>query len=177
MKYTKHNIIRIKDLTTNFFEIIFARDHLKFVPGSVLELKGIKGDRHPLFIASEPDCGWVRVIADKREYPGLYTLKPKDTLKVCTISTTVDIPNGGVGFIVSDVGISPVFSLISTFPQQKQTIYYLDNEPISLEYLQHQHQVYTKLEDLEEEMIYYLIGSRKYLEPIKQDNIIDCRYE
>lgn len=63
MNYTKHQIKRIRDLNDNYFEVVFAKQGLKFAAGSTVTL--YKGPEFPIFIASGIQEPWLRLILNR----------------------------------------------------------------------------------------------------------------
>ena len=63
MKYTKHQIKRIRDLNDKYFEVVFGKEGLKFESGAAVKI--YNGPDLPVFIASGIQEPWLRLILNR----------------------------------------------------------------------------------------------------------------
>jgi len=132
MHYTKNKVIRCRQLTKDYFELVIQKDPLfKFTPGNMIALCAPGCPETINFIASEPSCGWIRVIMDNKHYE---TFEKCPTVKVLGVMNLLPelyqvAPEHKItDMIISGTGISVNFSYASTYKDFRPNIHLLGNE-------------------------------------------------
>lgn len=135
MEYTTLPIIRTKQLSDDFFEVIFKRKREKlYLPGDYIYVKKSPSDDFkPYFIASGKNDPWARIIM-RGSAADFTTLVEQYGNKLRTRPSAINVfPGLESGkrpvFIGSSVGISPFFAYISSYPSDILTLYAIDNIP------------------------------------------------
>lgn len=153
MHYTKHTVIRCKDLNDNIFELLFRRNSLEILPGD--KIKIITEDEPvSAYVASSRKEPWCRLICDKMSHHNLFKLHYPDSIKIAGVTQIHPdlIKDPQPCFCVSGTGIAVPMSYISTYPQKRVEIVYLGRTRIQEEYLKAR----CDLKDAREEgKIYY----------------------
>jgi len=161
MTYTKHQIMRIRDLNEQYYEVLFTKDALKFAPGSTVTL--YNGPEVPLFIASGLQEPWVRLILDRDKTPNFS--------RTCiSIKLNIDIVNklpnlvaeGSPNFILTPSMISPFFSWSSTFPTTRCKVAYLGDNLISEDWVRANHDV-VGVDEVRDSGCLYVLGDSEAL--------------
>jgi hypothetical protein len=140
MTYTKHQIKRIRDLNDKYFEVLFSKRSLKFLPGCSVTL--YNGPDVPIFIASGMQEPWVRIILDRDLFPDFdhNAVSIKLNLKISNLLpglVTEEQPN----FVITSAGVSPFFSYASTYPSVKSKVCYLGEDKITEDWIKMSHKL------------------------------------
>ena len=177
--YTKHKIIRIKNLdrpsenidrenlsTVSFYELLFQTDGtLNFAPGSQVK---IYNTQTWCYVASEPQAPWTRLIIDNSK---LSSSSWAGNIKIgetkCLYEDLIEDKNPA--FYVTGEGIAIPLSYISTFPDRKPTIVYPAGH-ISLDFLKARSDLQSEIEL--HKRYYTNTGEQKYGHQILKGNTI-----
>jgi hypothetical protein len=165
-RYTKHQIRRIRDLNENFFEVVFNKESLNFVPGSTVTL--YKGADFPIFIASGIQEPWLRIILRKDLFspnfiPGTTNLK---------LNVEIDnkLPNlvseEKPSFVFDTQTIGAFFSWASTNAGKKCNVCYVGDNKIQEGWIKTYHKM-VKPSDIRKMLKYdglYVTGNRDLYE-------------
>jgi len=143
MQYTKHQIRRIKQLNSNFFEVLFQKDSLNFIPGQTVTL--YNGPDIPVFIASGVQEPWVRLIMNRDLSPNF----PAGSLSVkLNLELDNKLPSlmaeDKPGFIFDTQTIGAFFSWSSTYPSKKCKVCYVGTDKISEDWIAANHTVISE---------------------------------
>jgi len=139
MNYTKHQIKRIRDLNDKYFEVVFAKRSLNFVPGSAVTL--YNGPDLPIFIASGIQEPWIRLILNRDLFSPYF--KPGTS----SIKLNLEIPNLLPGlmaeespnFVLDSNTIGAFFSWASTNAGKKCKVCYLGDDKVQPEWIRSFH--------------------------------------
>lgn len=141
MNYTKHQLKRIRDLNENYFEVVFNKRGLNFVPGTTVTL--YKGPDFPVFIASGIQEPWLRLIVNRDLFspyfkPGSTSIKLNLELenKLPTLMSE-EQPN----FVFDTQTIGAFFSWTSTHAGHKCKVCYLGGDKISEDWINMSHHI------------------------------------
>ena len=141
MKYSKHQIKRIRDLNDNYFEVVFNKRGLNFVPGCCVSL--YKGPDFPIFIASGIQEPWVRLILNRDLFspnflPGTKSIKLNLEIenKLSTLMSE-EHPN----FVFDTQTIGAFFSWASTNAGVKCKVCYMGEDKIQEDWIAASHTV------------------------------------
>ena len=166
MKYTKHQIKRIKDLNDNYFEVVFAKKGLNFVPGSAVTL--YNGPDLPIFIASGIQEPWIRLILN-RDLFSPYFQPGTSSLKL-----NLEIPNLLSGlmleespsFVFDSNTIGAFFSWASTNAGKKCKVCYLGEDRVQEDWIKSYHTVVkpSNISSLRNKGNVYVTGNRDLYE-------------
>lgn len=163
MNYTKHQIKRIRDLNDEYFEVVFNKRGLNFLPGS--QVKFHNSDLPPVFIASGIQEPWVRVILNRDYSPNF----PPGSRSV-RLSLDVDNPLPALpaetspNFLITAAGVGAFFSYASTFPNVKCKVCYMGDNKVQEEWVKSLHKIVT-LKELRKEKNVYVVGDKPTIEP------------
>lgn len=145
--YKKYQIRRIKELNDSFFEVVFQKGSLTFVPGNTVTL--YKGPDHPIFIASGISECWVRLIMNRDLFstyfpPGTRYIKLNSEI----ISIFPDLAaEKSPSFIFDAQGIGAFFSWASMYPSTKCKVCYLGEDKVQEDWIAGRH-ILVKSEDI-----------------------------
>ena len=162
MEYTKHQIRRVRDLNDEYFEVVFNKRSLNFVPGSQVKLYK---DDVPIFIASGIGEPWVRIILDKERFLSKF---PAGVNSI-RLSLELDNPMPNLmtdkspNFLVTSEAIGAFFSWASTYPSTKCKVCYLGDSKIQEDWIKAFHKI-VSLKQLKREKNIYVMGNRELLE-------------
>jgi len=173
MNYTKHQIIRIKDLSDDYFEVVFNKKTLNFTPGDAVTL--YKGDGTPLFIASGIAEPWIRLIIPMEFKtpnfsPGVRCIKLD--LHVQTLMPSLmseESPN----FVISPAGLGAFFSYVSTYPHKHCKVCYLGDGRISEDWIKAYHKLVSK-KGMKKAKNVYVIGDRDVVDGVVKKPDVTC---
>ncbi|MFW9948627.1 MAG: hypothetical protein ACFFKA_00705 [Candidatus Thorarchaeota archaeon] len=134
----KLNVVRVKHLNSEVFELVTERSNIKFIPGDVLIINA-SGQERPYFIASGIQEPWLRFLIRKSLSPVVnhlsdLTLGSRITVLKNPISIFPNLikeADNKLTFFAAGIGISPVFSFLSTYPKIQPDIFYYDKNHIS----------------------------------------------
>ena len=161
MTYTKHQIIRMRDLNEQFYEILFTNNSLKFIPGSSVTL--YNGDRKPLFIASGIQEPWARLILERGKSPNLL---PGETSLKLNLEVVNKIPSliseDSPNFILTPSMVSPFFSYASSFPSTRCKVCYLGENKISEDWVMANHDI-VGVDEIKGYSSLYVLGDSEAL--------------
>lgn len=167
MNYTKHQIKRVRNLNDKYFEVVFDKRNLKFIPGDAVVL--YNGPDIPIFIASGMQEAWVRLILDRDLFPSFdmeatsIRLESK-VLGLIPKLISEEAPN----FLITTAGVSPFFSYVSTFPkmylEKKCTICYLGEDKVQESWIRAFHNLVIDPSKLRNVSNLYAIGDIDVLE-------------
>ena len=163
MNYTKHQIKRVRDLNDRYFEVVFEKRNLKFIPGDAVVL--YNGPDTPIFIASGMQEAWVRLILDRDLFPSFDKAATSIRLESNVLGLipkliSEDAPN----FLITPAGVSPFFSYVSTFPNTKRTVCYLGEDKVQENWIQSFHNLVSDPKRLRNVSNLYAIGDINVLE-------------
>ena len=144
MKYTKHQIKRIRDLNDKYFEVVFAKKGLTFVAGSAVTL--YNGPDMPIFIASGIQEPWIRLILNRDLFSPYFQPGTR------AIKLNLEIPNLLSGlmleetpsFVFDSNTIGAFFSWASTNAGKKCKVCYLGDDKVQEEWINSYHTVIKK---------------------------------
>jgi len=174
MNYTKHQIKRVRDLNDKYFEVVFDKRNLKFIPGDAAVL--YNGPDIPIFIASGMQEPWVRLILDRDLFPDFdmeatsIRLESK-ILGLIPKLISEDAPN----FLITPAGVSPFFSYVSTFPNTKRTVCYLGEDKVQEEWIRAFHNLVNHPSRLRNLSNLYAIGDINILEMEASKILSKCK--
>ena len=166
MKYTIHRIIRTKVLNEKYYEVLYQRDKLITPPGSQIEL--LDGSR--FLVASGLSEPWSRLIVSQDRVDRLTWGKNIKILCSNDLYCTENLQNPGQtslldenkpGFIVGGESIAVALSYMSTYPDRKVEVVYLDEHPIHLDWLKVRAKLKREKIDLDTKKKYYTVENNK----------------
>lgn len=161
MNYTKHEIKRIRDLNSEWFELVFTRNSLKFSPGDCIKLYQQPNWN---FIASSPREPWIRLILNRDVHPNFvpgHKLSVKFNLELFNPLTGLDREDKPA-FLVTTKGIGAFFSWVSMYPTVKCRIAYLGDNKVQEDWIKQYHEIVNNPEDLIGDTI-YAVGQKDLL--------------
>lgn len=178
--YTRHKIIRTKILNHTWFEVLFQKGFLNFVPGSTVTIYG--NEYRPIFIASGIQEPWVRIILRRDLFGDMFkNFKPLDNTY---IKLNRDLENKlpdlmldkNPSFFITSAGVSPFFSYVSTYPKSKCKICYI-GDIISRDWIQAHHILVNNGNELVDNNLknLYIIGDRNILGDLKPKILNNCK--
>jgi len=179
MKYSLHKIIRIKDLTKNYFELIIDKGKIPVGFGTQIFLHNPLNFEHKssYIIASGIQEQWIRLILNKNNEPLIYSLLKNSTLKIDSIvverfpDLMADTKKEKeLIFIVDDDGVALLFNWISSnITIKPKHIYYLSNDPINKNwFIENQYPISFNMPKLIlPSDVYYVNGSSELIQQIQ----------
>ena len=165
MRYTKHQIVRIRDLNEDYFEVVVQRRGLKFQPGDAVTL--YNGPEEPIFIASGVQEVWCRLILDKETFSSNF---PPGT---CSVRLNLELFNPlnsllaeeRPAFILTSECIGPFLSFTSTFPQHRLKVCYLGPAKIQEEWISQAHTLIKNVSKMKRTANrLYVMGNKELLD-------------
>jgi len=158
--YTKHQIIRIQNLSDSFFEVVFQRDKLSVIPGNIIHIYKVSGDGIP--IASGISEVWCRIILSRDKYGSIFSHGTKsikinkDIKNVFPTLSTEVCPT----FIITSFTVGFFFSYVSTFRDIKCNVCYLGIDETFKEWILNNHTL-INIKDLYNCKNLYISGNRE----------------
>lgn len=160
MKYTKHQVKRNRDLNDKYFEVVFQRDTLNFVPGSSVTL--YNGPDYPVFIASGIQECWIRLIMNREIFskllPGSRTIKLNLEIKNKLPSLMAEKKPS---FVFDTETIGAFFSWASTYPGVKCKVLYLGSNKIQEDWIKANHKIVNNVSKMKRLKELYVTGNRE----------------
>lgn len=159
--YTKHKIYRAKSINADWFEVVFEKDSLKFVPGSQLTLYSL--EQPPVFIGSGIQEPWLRIVMN-RDLFDIYKDAKSIKFSTCIANplptlATAESPS----FIITPEGASAYFSYASTYPSIKSKVCYLGSGKFNEDWIEAYQEVVKDPSSLKLDKELYIIGDRDLL--------------
>lgn len=177
MNYTKHQVKRIKDLNDKYFEVVFSKDALQYVPGSTVKL--YNGPDYPVFIASGIQEPWVRLILNR----DLFSLNFKPHTLSIRLSLEIDnklptlMNEKKPSFVFDSETIGAFFSWVSTYPEVKCKVCYIGDNKLQENWINANHTT-VKMSDvlkMKKENSLYVTGYRDSFEGKSKRLINNCK--
>ena len=145
MDYTTLQVVRVKDLSESYFEVILQNRNIIFKPGDCLNVIDTASDNcRPFFISSGIQEPWLRLLI-KRSSAGvmidyLYNLKKKSKIRIGNEPFSIFpglIYTKRPVFLAESIGLHPFLSYFSTYPGKKieKMVYVHHNKPVNLPWL------------------------------------------
>lgn len=166
MNYTKHQIKRIRDLNDNYFEVVFAKKGLNFVPGSAVTL--YNGPDFPVFIASGIQEPWIRLILNRDLF------SPYFPRRLRSLKLNLEIPNLLNGLMIEETPsfvfdsntIGAFFSWASTNAGKKCKVCYLGEDRVQEDWIKSYHTVVkpSNVSSMRKNSNLYVTGNRDLYE-------------
>lgn len=175
MKYSKHQIRRIRDLNDKYFEVLFNKRGLNFVPGSSVTL--YNGIDTPIFLASGIQEPWTRIILNRDLFSPNFpqgTVSIKLNLEVDNPLPTLMTEQESPAFVLTSEMVSPFFSYVSTYPHNKCKVCYLGADKISEDWIKTYHKL-VDVSKIKKEKNLYVMGDREVLEGKARKVINKCK--
>jgi len=171
--YTKHQIIRTKDLDNGHFEVVFNKRSLNFKPGDVVSLYNTGSE--PVFIASGISEPWVRLILPEHLRtpnfePGVRSIR-LDLEVESRIPTLITEENPN--FLITPAGLGAFFSYVSTYPHKHCKVCYLGDNRVSEGWIKAYHKLVSK-KQIKKAKNVYVIGDRHVLGGIVRNPDVEC---
>jgi len=160
--YTKHQVKRIRDLNSGYFEVLISKESLNFLPGDSCRLYNL--EPHDIFFASSMSEAWVRLILKRELFHG-YDFTQK-SIKLCSgLNHCLPdlIKEESPNFLITSEGIGPFFSYVSTFPQVKCKVCYLGDHQITPEWVRHYHKL-VSVKEIKKAANLYIIGDNDIIQ-------------
>ena len=159
--YTKHKIHRVRSINDDWFEVVFDKETLNFIPGSCVSLYNL--DIPPAFIASGIQEPWLRIILNRDFLP---EIQGKDYIKF-NARVTNPLPtlmtSESPSFIITASGASAYFSYASTYPSLKSKVCYLGSGRFNEDWIEMTQEVVKDPIEMTGEKELYIIGDRDIL--------------
>jgi hypothetical protein len=156
--YTKHKIIRCRDINSEYFEVLFAGGKRKFKVGDGIMLLG-DSSRNIAYISSGISECWVRLILKKSIFSSIIAAGSEHIKILTEVNSELcclmdeESPN----FYITSEGIGPVLSYCSTYPRVKCKICYIGDELIHEDWFRTYHEL-VNLETIQKCSNLYIIG-------------------
>lgn len=162
MRYSKHQIKRIKDLNEDYFEVVIARNHLKFSPGDCVKFYK---DDVLIPIASGISEPWLRLILKRDLFGEKFDSRTNSvrlSLEIENIVPTLmteEAPN----FVLTPELVGVFFSYVSTYPEKKCKVCYLGDSKVQEVWVRSNHTLEKPSEIRKRDNI-YVLGNRDIIE-------------
>ncbi|MCP3686751.1 MAG: hypothetical protein GY861_29280 [bacterium] len=174
INYKKYQIRRIKELSENYFEVVFQKGTLNFTPGDCVQL--YKNEKYPIPIASGIGEVWCRLIM-RRDIHGHLFPEGTKSIKIChelvNVAPTLmaeEKPN----FVLTPEMVGIFFSYVSTFPEVKCKVCYLGDERIQEDWISMAHKVVSPKQIKKCDCL-YVLGRQSVIERKLKNIVNNCK--
>ena len=172
--YKKYQIIRIKELSENYFEVLFQKGTLNFLPGAAVKI--YNNEEYPVPIASGIGEVWCRLIMRQDIHGHLFPVGTKsikllhETVNIVPMLMAETSPN----FILTSEMAGIFFSYVSTYPQVKCQVCYLGDDKTFESWISANHKLVSakqakKLDPL------YVLGRQDIIEKKLKNVLNTCK--
>lgn len=161
MIYRRHEIKRIRDLNSEWFELVFVGNHLKFSPGDCVKLYQEPGWN---FIASSPREPWLRLILNRDLSPNFLPGTSSIRLDLELFSPLAGLDcEDKPSFVITTEGIGAFFSWASMYPSIKCRVAYLGDNKVQEDWIKQYHEIVDDPDDLIGDDAVYVVGAKNPL--------------
>jgi hypothetical protein len=173
MKYTKHQIKRIRDVNEKYFEVVIGREGLNFSPGCCVKLYN---EDVLIPIASGIGEPWVRLILNRDLFESKFpagTNSVRLSLEIVNIAPHL-MAEEKPSFVLTPEMVGIFFSYVSTYPQVKCKVCYLGEAKVQEDWISASHKLVSpkqikKLDNL------YVLGRQELIERKVRNVVNTCK--
>jgi hypothetical protein len=160
IEYTKHKIIRNREINREYSEVVFEKRDMAFVPGCQVT---IHGSRTKVYLASGIQEPWARVILNSEESKLIPTGAKSIKLTRSLYNKVPDLMEANTPtFVITAAGISPFFSYASSFAGKRYDVLYMGEDKIQEDWVTSFHNSIS-LADLHDREEVYILGDKDIL--------------
>lgn len=162
MRYTKHQIKRIRDINDSYFEVVIGKQGLNFSPGCCVKLYK---DDIAIPIASGIGEPWLRLILSRDLFGEKFpagTNSVRLSLEIENVVPTLMVEESP-NFVITPEMAGIFFSYVSTYPQVKCNVCYLGEDKVQEDWIRMGHNLVSPKGMKKYDNI-YVLGRRDIIE-------------